>query len=273
MPPKKTEDKEGYIPLKRRFFNHKFWTEDRVYSKAEAWLDLIQAARFEVSQGKQLIGMKMILWNRGELVASVRYLSVRWKWSLGKVMRFLELLEDEMMITRRQEFGQTIISLLNYDVYNGGKVVTERKTEHLTNSGLKDSEEERYGNRHTAGTGAEQGRNETNKVNKEKECMGINATTHTPEELKMFEAFTGWVIKNAVNVSKMKEPFTIEQYLQLRKKIPDREKVQELLLKMHNWKPLLQKNNSAYLTILNWSRNDYNNSTKQPVKANKEVVI
>lgn len=263
----KADTLSNFLPINRRLFANKFWTEDRVYSKAEAWIDLIQTARFEVSQGKMLIGMKMILWNRGELVASVRYLSLRWKWSLGKVMRFLDLLEDEKMITRRQEFGQTIISLLNYSVYNGGKVTTV----HLTDSGSQSSEEQRYTNGHKAGTPMDTPMDtKLIKSNKEEEVVsGINAITHTDEQLVMYKAFTEWIKKNAVNVSKMKEPFTIEQYLQLRKKIPDRQKVQDLLLKMHNWTPLLKKNNSAYLTILNWSRNDYNN---QPRQKNQVVI-
>ena len=55
----------------------------------------------------------------------------------------------------------------------------------------------------------------------------------------------------------MKEPFTIQQFFQLRKKLP-KAAVQDLLIKMHNWKPLLQKNLSDYWTLTNWSRKDFN---------------
>jgi DNA-binding transcriptional MocR family regulator len=232
----------------------------------------MQAARFEVSQGRMLIGMKVIRWNRGELVASVRYLSTRWKWSIGKVLRFLELLESEQMISKRQEFGQSIISLCNYSFYNEGKSATERKTEHLNDCNSEGNVDGRNSNENRSGTGAEQERNKTNKVNKEKEYVGINASTHTPDDLQMFSAFTEWIKKNAVNVSKMKEPFTIEQYLQLRKKITNRSTVQELLLKMHNWAPLLKKNNSAYLTILNWIRNDFNSGVNEKQTERKLVL-
>ena len=40
----------GYIKLHRKFFLNTLWKEPREYSRAEAWLDLIQSARFESSQ-------------------------------------------------------------------------------------------------------------------------------------------------------------------------------------------------------------------------------
>lgn len=111
-------DITNYITINRRIFNHAFWKEHREYSKAEAWLDLLQQARFEVSEGKMLIGMSVIRWNRGEVIASVRFLVKRWSWSIGKVTRFLELLRDEKMITTRVDNGQTIIMIINYNLYN-----------------------------------------------------------------------------------------------------------------------------------------------------------
>lgn len=112
------EDK-GFIKLNRKFFDNHFWKEERIYSLAEAWIDLIQSARFEVAPEKVIVKMKTITINRGELRASQRYLSQKWKWSLGKVNRFIQLLECENMILRRNEHSETIIKLLKYDVFNG----------------------------------------------------------------------------------------------------------------------------------------------------------
>ena len=49
---------EYYIPISRRLFEHQLWCEERIYSRFEAWLDLIQSARFEDT--KQLIGNRFI---------------------------------------------------------------------------------------------------------------------------------------------------------------------------------------------------------------------
>lgn len=40
---------EGFLRLSRRFFSNEMWNEARTFSSCEAWLDLIQSARFEVT--------------------------------------------------------------------------------------------------------------------------------------------------------------------------------------------------------------------------------
>jgi hypothetical protein len=265
-----TPNKNGltnYMPINRRFFNHSFWLEDRVYSKAEAWLDLLQSARFEVSQGKALIGTKVITWNRGELVASVRFLAQRWNWGNGKVLRFIELLEAEGMITRRKIFGQSIVIINNYEMYNGGKVISERRTEHGRNTPnaeqervTEESRNEEWNNvDNTSGTPAERERNETNKENKVKKeeestADAASASTFSDEDRAGFENFTTWIAKYAPEVSKMDEPFTLEQYTKLKQKYPKSDEIRALLLAMHNWRNLRKKNRSAYYTIMNWKR-------------------
>jgi hypothetical protein len=110
--------KKGYIRLSRKFFNHPYWKEKRVYSPAEAWLDLISSARFEPKPERIHVRMNFIEINRGELRASQRFLSERWGWSLGKVNRFLKTLELETMIERIQKHSETIIIIKNYEKYN-----------------------------------------------------------------------------------------------------------------------------------------------------------
>lgn len=85
------------------------------------------------------------------------------------------------------------------------------------------------------------------------------------EELVEFEKFNEWIEKHASNVSKMKEPFTFEQYEEAKKKF-DKNVVRETLLAMHNHKPLLKNNISAYLTLCNWiGRRTENSTSKSPV--------
>lgn len=108
----------GFIKLDRNFFKNPFWKENRSYSRAEAWIDLIQMARFENSPEKILVKNKLITINRGEIRASQRFLSERWGWSLGKVNRFISVLEVEHMVERRVEHSETIVKLLKYNVFN-----------------------------------------------------------------------------------------------------------------------------------------------------------
>ena len=106
----------GFIPISRKFFENPFWSEDRVFSKCEAWLDLIQTARIE--QSNAIINGKVIELQRGELCASIRFLAKRWTWGEQKIRTYLKMLSDLGMITSRQHRGETIVTLVNYGFYN-----------------------------------------------------------------------------------------------------------------------------------------------------------
>lgn len=56
---------KGFIKLNRGFFDNFLWNEAREYSKAEAWIDLIQSARFEAST--EIINGKVIELQKGEI--------------------------------------------------------------------------------------------------------------------------------------------------------------------------------------------------------------
>jgi hypothetical protein len=108
----------NYIPVSRKIFEHPFWCEDRVYSRFEAWLDILQSARFE--DAELLIGNRLITVKRGQLPVSLRYLAERWKWSKNKVDNFISLLIHARMATKEtpKGTGQTILTVCNYDIYN-----------------------------------------------------------------------------------------------------------------------------------------------------------
>ena len=106
----------GWIKLSRKFFENPFWSEDRKFSKCEAWLDLIQTARFE--QSSVIVNGKVIELQRGELCASIRYLAKRWSWGEQMVRTYLKLLVDLKQTTHRITQGQTVITICNYAKYN-----------------------------------------------------------------------------------------------------------------------------------------------------------
>jgi len=109
-----------FIKLARKTFKSDLWLEKRSFSKFEEWLDLIQSANF--NDGMRIIDNKMISIEKGELVASYRFLAERWGWTKSKVERFLKKLEQKCSkIRTRTEEGMTVITLLNYDTYNKGQ--------------------------------------------------------------------------------------------------------------------------------------------------------
>ena len=109
--PGQSYDNKGYIQISREIFSGPRACEKRKFSPFEAQLDLYQAARYGNTPARQLIGGKMVTWERGELPASIRYLAGRWQWSKDRVERFLAQLVQENEIEIRQYAGQTVVAV------------------------------------------------------------------------------------------------------------------------------------------------------------------
>ncbi len=111
----------GYIKISRKAYTHDpFWNERREFSRWEAWEDLIQSASWK-KQRREIDGTVVIL-ERGQLIASERYLAARWNWSRGKVGRFLKKLKSNLNRIHLKTDHQTdhigtIITICNYERY------------------------------------------------------------------------------------------------------------------------------------------------------------
>lgn len=119
---------EGYIKLSRKFFSNDMWNEARTFSSCEAWLDLIQSARFEATPRMESIGGREVSYTRGQYPASIRFLSKRWHWTERRVRTFLAYLKRENMITLSQDQGMNIITLVKYNDYNSVRPDTASDT-------------------------------------------------------------------------------------------------------------------------------------------------
>ncbi len=112
----------GYIKISRKMFDgsDRLWEENRPRTKAEAWIDLIQMANWRT--GQRIIGCEIVELNRGEFLASYRYLANRWRWSKNKVNTFLKLLQKSGRIKgqRQTTFGYVYV-LINYRAYQDYK--------------------------------------------------------------------------------------------------------------------------------------------------------
>jgi hypothetical protein len=103
----------GWIMLDRDIRDHWLYSE-RPYSRFQAWIDLIFSANFRDKD--IMINGKPERIRRGSFLTSTRKLSIQWGWSRNKVIRFLDTLRDENMITTRTR-GGTILTIVNYSVY------------------------------------------------------------------------------------------------------------------------------------------------------------
>jgi hypothetical protein len=93
------------------------------------------------------------------------------------------------------------------------------------------------------------------KEKKGKEMKGNKINTDvfifSEKEKNEFSRFQNWIDAHTPSLSEMKEPFTIEQYFELRKSYRSRQ-ITDMCEKMHNNPNITSKYKSAYLTLKNW---------------------
>ncbi len=105
----------GYILLHRSLLTNWVW-EDRIFSKAEAWIDLIFLVNF--AEGTHKVNNEIRPVPRGSKYITIRNLSERWKWSRTKVVGFLDLLKNDNMITlQNKDKEKTMLTVVNWDFY------------------------------------------------------------------------------------------------------------------------------------------------------------
>ena len=98
---------DGWLILHRKLGDNPLWL-DEPFTRGQAWVDLLMLANH--SPGFiHVQGMKISLM-RGDVGKSENTLAARWKWSRGKVRRFIEEL-----ISEKNEYKniQNIYSTMN----------------------------------------------------------------------------------------------------------------------------------------------------------------
>lgn len=107
----------GWIKLHRSIQNNWIYKEKRTFSKFEAWIDLLLEANHK--DNRLPLGNEIVECKRGQLIISIRKLCDRWNWSNTKVKNFLNLLQNDNMIDYFSDTKKTVISIENYDFYQG----------------------------------------------------------------------------------------------------------------------------------------------------------
>jgi hypothetical protein len=107
---------EGWCKFHRPFLSSPLWLSEP-FTRGQAWVDLFALAGHGPSSIR-VRGIKIEL-SRGQIGYSELTLSERWKWSRGKVRRFLRELENDQMLATSQDNKTTVVTVLNYDKYQG----------------------------------------------------------------------------------------------------------------------------------------------------------
>ena len=141
----------GYIKFYRSVFEHPVFKPEP-FTEREAWTWLCCEAAWKPR--RQRLGEHLVELGRGEVVGAVRFLAEKWGWSKGKVERYLERIKNDGMIETQTGTGITVITICNYDIYQGDADDDGTAT---------DSEPGR--GRDGAGTGPGRGRDNRKKLN------------------------------------------------------------------------------------------------------------
>ena len=105
----------GWIKLHRQIQDCWIWDNSEPFSRGQAWIDLLMLANHE--DHKTMFDGKMIVVSKGARITSIRKLAERWGWGRDKVMRFLNLLQDDEMIEKTSDSRKTLITIVNYDKF------------------------------------------------------------------------------------------------------------------------------------------------------------
>jgi len=117
-------DNVGWISLHRKLRDHWLWQKRRVFSDAEAWIDILldsQPIEEEKKNKKDILKA-----GRGQTITTLGDLSAQWSWSKSKVRRFLKILVDDKMVKITTDSKNTIITISNYEHYQFLKSTMEK---------------------------------------------------------------------------------------------------------------------------------------------------
>lgn len=106
----------GTFSVSRRIWSHPEFAP-APFSEREAFLWLVSEASWKDRTARS--GRVVVSLRRGQLCASVRFMAEAWQWSKSRVDRFLKRLENRDMLRTESGTGQLVITLCNYDEYQG----------------------------------------------------------------------------------------------------------------------------------------------------------
>ena len=201
------------IKIPSAFFSSEIWRKDRVFSEAEAYLDLLTLSS----------------------PIPLRTLARRWGWKHPREVRFLRWLNASCTT-----FVPPCVPLIlqNNNALQGfcttsctTFVPPLREKPPLQETKERSKEKKEY-------------------TPSKENISPLSTNVDIPPT--PFAKFQKWLLDNAPSILKMEEPFTEFQFTKAKEDFGV-DMMQEILQEMHNWQPLLKKNKSAYLTFRVWA--------------------
>ncbi len=136
-----SKDLFGTVVVDRQMADDDLWLCES-FSRGQAWMDLLLLAN-DRPRLLKVRGVDVQL-KTGQVGRSVVALAERWHWSREKTRSFLEQLQDARKITYRMDNVATVITVIDYEVFNGAartepgaEPTADRTAESLTEPGAE----------------------------------------------------------------------------------------------------------------------------------------
>lgn len=111
------EKNRGWIKLHRQLTESEIWDSDDPFEYRSAWIDLLLMVNHEERTVTIRGTHQRIIVQAGQTLKSNRKLAERWNWSVNRVRRYLEHLESMGMCTVETKPYGTLISVINWGIY------------------------------------------------------------------------------------------------------------------------------------------------------------
>lgn len=108
----------GWIKLHRQIMDNPLYF-DKPFCRGMAFIDLLLLANHD--EKEIFFNGSIITVNRGSFITSYEKLSDRWGWSTTKIRKFFIELKKQNAITTESDEKKTVVSLVNYSVYQGSE--------------------------------------------------------------------------------------------------------------------------------------------------------
>lgn len=118
----------GWIKLPRSIMDDPLYFAEP-FTRAQAWIDLLLLANY--ADGYFIVRGNRVNVKRGQVGRSQQNLAERWKWSRGKVDRFLTEMEKDGRIIQQKSRLTSLISIVNFESMYSVIQQTEQQAEQL----------------------------------------------------------------------------------------------------------------------------------------------
>ena len=176
------------------------------FTKWQAFHDMIRMANYDTGEIKE--GQSIIKLKRGEFCHTENHLSTTWKWSRGKVRRFLKWLEKDGRITVRKTVQRSghpriVVYVVNYNKHQ--LPLKDSSTSNRTSNGTRDGTQENNNNKITI-------KNDNNIGSEEHKKIIENLNELAGKKFR----FTTETFQKKIN-ARIAEGYTVEDFIQVNK--------------------------------------------------------